>query len=365
MNIALLDRLKAAGGGFVPIGGLGPDLDELEAFGFGIERHPYLGAAYRGPAAKLCPDQIEWELGTKVVGRRVAVWSRVGSTNDLAAKASSSPSNEGLVVLAEEQSSGRGSRGRSWSAPAGSSILMSVLLFPPIPLQDSAWLTALSAVAVAEAVAMVGLEGGGDPIDARIKWPNDVRVGRRKLAGILVERGQGTVLGIGINVNIDRDDFPEDLRDSATSLRTLLGRTIDRSELVRSIIRNLDRHYDASIVYGPDYLGGRYRLHSEHLWHDVDVTTPSGIVGGRLGNLDLRMGLEVGHSSDDRRAIPMKDVLAIANRAGSRRWTSEEYELNWWPGLPDANEAITGVERSGGSAAGPIGFVRNNPEGDP
>src|SRR5690348_1807385 len=93
MNIPLLYRLREAGGEFVPLDALGADLDvvrrdldELACFGFTIERHPYRGVAYRGPAERLCPDQIEHELGTRRVGRRVAVWDRVASTNDLAAR---------------------------------------------------------------------------------------------------------------------------------------------------------------------------------------------------------------------------------------------------------------------------------------
>ena len=137
LNIPLLDQLKAAAGEFVPWPLLGPDstqiaadVDALSRFGFGIEPHPIHGVAYRGPSARLCPDQIEHDLGTQVIGRQLAVWNRVGSTNDLAARAASSRSNHGLAILAEEQTAGRGSRGRIWTAPAGSSILLSVLLFP-------------------------------------------------------------------------------------------------------------------------------------------------------------------------------------------------------------------------------------------
>ena len=122
----------------MPLDELGPDLervrgdlDALVAFGFGIEQHPYRGAAYVGPAERLCPDQIEHGLATRRIGRRIAVWNRVTSTNDLAARAGTSSSNDGLVVLAEEQTAGRGRRGRSWTAPPRSSILMSVVLFPP------------------------------------------------------------------------------------------------------------------------------------------------------------------------------------------------------------------------------------------
>ncbi len=246
MNIALFRQIRAADGAFVPLNqlvGSLAEIDELAAFGFVFERHPIHGLAYRGPSPRLCPDQIEFELGTNVVGRRIAVWNRVGSTNDLAAKAAGSRANDGLVILAETQSSGRGSRGRTWSSPSGSSILISVLLFPPKSLDDLGWLTALGAVAVAEVVAdQTGL-------DPRIKWPNDVRVDGKKLAGVLVERGLGTVLGIGLNVNIA--EFPDELRDLATSLEILLGRPLDRTEIARSLIQRLDFHHARALLHGP------------------------------------------------------------------------------------------------------------------
>ena len=111
-------------GAYVPPGCLGAGRPiatsrELEDFGFRVERHPYLGVAYRGPAARLCPDQIEWELGTATVGRRSRSGGGSASTNDLAARASASSANDGLVVLAEEQTAGRGRRGRTWAAPRG------------------------------------------------------------------------------------------------------------------------------------------------------------------------------------------------------------------------------------------------------
>ena len=343
MNIALLHKLRRAGGAAVPMEDLGADplavradLDELEAFGFGIERHPYRGVAYLHPPDRLCPDQIEWELGTRLIGRRVAVWNRVTSTNDLAARAAASEANAGLAILAEGQTAGRGSRGRTWVAPPGSSILMSVLLFPPPPLQDPAWLTALAAVALAGAIDLGDCGPGAMPGEARIKWPNDILIDGRKVAGILVERGLGTVLGIGLNVNLDLDQFPPDLRDSATSLRRVFGRPLDRSEVARNILRELDRCYDRAATLGPDWLNAAYGRRSEHLGHDVEVTTPAGIVAGRLGSIDLRSGLAVGRSRDDCRRVPIEDVAAISHRPGSMRWTPEEIRAGWPPppGVP-------------------------------
>ena len=318
MNIPLLQQLRAAGGAFVPWPELGPGADAglsgLEAFGFGIERHPYAGAAYRGPAARLCPDQIEWELGTKRVGRRVAVWQKVASTNDLAMRAAGSATNDGLVVLAEEQTAGRGRWGRSWSAPAGSAILMSVLLFPLEGLADPAWLTAWGAVAAAEVVeAWTGLE-------ARIKWPNDVRVGGRKVAGILVERGAGAVIGIGLNASAGPGDFPEALRDSATSLGMLApGRMpIDRSEVVRSLIRRLDASYAEGLGRGPAALIGAWKARLEWLGEPVRVQTPGGPVEGRWLDADPGCGLVIEQDGGPVRRVAGSEVLAITGRGAGR-----------------------------------------------
>jgi BirA family biotin operon repressor/biotin-[acetyl-CoA-carboxylase] ligase len=315
VNIPLLRRLRNAAGRFVPLVELGcaidqvqSDLDELAAFGFLLERRPYWGVAYRGPADRLCPDQIEDDLGTGRIGRRIAVWNRVASTNDIAVRAAASTANEGLVVLAEEQSAGRGRRGRSWTAPAGSSVLMSVLLFPPPKLAETAWLTALGAVATAEVVAAWS---GLDP-EVTIKWPNDVRVGGRKIAGVLVERGLGAVIGIGLNANLDPDGLAPELRATATSLGRVTGRRIDRSELVRALIQRLDVWYELGRASGPESLNPPWRDRSEHLGRLVAVTTPDGPAHGRLDDLHLQRGILLTLADGRRRQIALPEVLSIA-----------------------------------------------------
>lgn len=315
MNIPLLHRLQAAGGSFVPLAALvgdsssvRRDLDELAAFGFALEEHPYLGVAYRGPAARLCPDQIEWELGTLRIGRRVAVWNRAASTNDLAARASGSTANDGLVILAEEQTAGRGRRGRSWSAPARSAVLMSTLVFPPLDLAAPAWLTALGAVAVAEVVEAVS----GGP--ARIKWPNDVRIAGRKVAGILVERGPGAVVGIGLNVNAAEADFPGPLRASATSLRLVTGgrALLDRSEVARALIRQLDAHYERGLIEGPGRLETSWRERLEGIGQMVRLETPGGRLIGRLLDASFAAGLLIAPGDGPPRRVEASEVLALA-----------------------------------------------------
>jgi BirA family biotin operon repressor/biotin-[acetyl-CoA-carboxylase] ligase len=319
VNIPLLRQLREAEPYFLPLVELGTDLerlqgelDELEAFGFVLERHPYLGVAYRGPADRLCPDQIEDGLGTIRVGRRIAVWRRVSSTNDVAIRAASSMANEGLVILAEEQSAGRGRRGRTWTAPPGSSILMSVLLFPPVELAETAWLTALGAVATADVVAA----WTGRDAEITIKWPNDVRVGGRKIAGVLVERGQGAVIGIGLNANVEPGEFPPELRGSATSLGIVAGRRIDRSELVRALLLRLDHWYELGRLRGAESLNRAWRDRSEHLGQNVIVTTLQGPVPGRLDDLHLQYGLSLSLPDGRHRQIPIPEVLAVELGSG-------------------------------------------------
>jgi BirA family transcriptional regulator, biotin operon repressor / biotin---[acetyl-CoA-carboxylase] ligase len=316
LNVPILERLRAADGEYVALRDLGPDiervheaLDALVAFGFGIERHPYLGAAYRGAAERLCPDQIEFSLDTRLIGRRVAVWNRVKSTNDLALAACASAANNGLVILAEEQTAGRGRRGRSWTAPPRSSILMSVVLFPPAGAPTgcgSAWLTALAAVATAEVVTEWTSRA------AAIKWPNDVRLDGNKIAGILVERAALTpahpasssdlrgadtagaaVVGIGLNVNVSRDWLPLPLSAAATSIQIERHSAVDRSLLARDLIRRLDSWYALWCSDGPRALSGAWRSFSEHLGTIVRVTTPGGQKVGTLVDLDLCDGVSL------------------------------------------------------------------------
>src|SRR5262249_51940124 len=167
-------------------------------------RQPDHGASHcrdrRGPHQRRRPDALstgtrhgpglregmtpsaEWRLKTRCLGRRVLVFDRLDSTNTFAAALAHDPANEGVVVLAREQTAGRGQYQRTWQAPAGTSVLLSVLLFPPPTLRRPALLTAWAAVSVCEAILqLTGLQ-------AKIKWPNDVLIRGRKVCGILIEQ---------------------------------------------------------------------------------------------------------------------------------------------------------------------------------
>jgi len=149
-------------------------------------------------------------------------------------------SAEGAVAVAEEQTQGRGRLGRRWEAAAGSSILVSVLLVPPVEPSRLPELSLVAGGAVAQAIAEV------TGIEPAIKFPNDLLIGMRKVAGILAESSEGrVVLGIGVNVNQTAQELPADTLTPPTSLRVVLGEPVDRARLLAAILLHLERDYDA------------------------------------------------------------------------------------------------------------------------
>jgi BirA family biotin operon repressor/biotin-[acetyl-CoA-carboxylase] ligase len=176
------------------------------------------------------------------VGRRVLVFDRVESTNTLALAHADDPANDGLAFLAGEQTAGRGQYGRAWTAPPGSSVLLSVLLFPRAELRRPALLTAWASVSVCETI----LQATG--LQAHIKWPNDVLVRGKKVCGILIEqRNTGhadaalaSVVGIGLNVTQTAAHFEQAGLPLATSLAALLERSLQTRVVAEALLRQLD-----------------------------------------------------------------------------------------------------------------------------
>jgi len=157
---------------------------------------------------------------------------------------------EGAVAVAEEQTEGRGRLGRSWEAPAGTSVLVSVLLLPAV---QAARLPELSLVA-GRAVAAAIVEVTG--IQPTIKFPNDVLIAGRKVAGILAESSDGrVVLGVGVNANQTREQLPADAQTEPTSLRLELGEPVNRVQLLAAILLQLERAYDAWVATGTSASG--------------------------------------------------------------------------------------------------------------
>jgi BirA family biotin operon repressor/biotin-[acetyl-CoA-carboxylase] ligase len=176
------------------------------------------------------------------------VFEETASTNDVAEHLAKSGAREGLVVFAESQTRGRGRRGRAWASPRGKGLWFSVLLRPTLPPSAASRITVAASVAVARAIRDVGR------VDTRIKWPNDVIVDDKKVAGILTElRVEAdeilmAILGIGIDVNCEQDDFPNNLARIATSLKLETGSTHDRVALAARVLARLDEWYRLALT---------------------------------------------------------------------------------------------------------------------
>jgi BirA family biotin operon repressor/biotin-[acetyl-CoA-carboxylase] ligase len=192
-------------------------------------------------------DQLKAEVPEALIGREIIVLKETGSTNDaisgVALTDGLPPIPEGLVVFAEHQTDGRGQRGNRWESTAGKGLWFSILLRPEIQLSDSGQLTIWAIQGISDVIrSEIGLESA-------IKLPNDIRLYGQKVAGVLVEmRAQDkaphvAVVGIGINVNQCRDDFPAELQDSAISLAMALGQQVDRQNFAVALLRNLDLTY--------------------------------------------------------------------------------------------------------------------------
>lgn len=194
-------------------------------------------------APDIAPERIRSQLSSQVIGRRLEILGTVDSTNTTAMAAGRRGEEEGLCVLADRQAAGRGRRGRVWASPPGLGLYTSILLRPAMRPPGGSLLTLAAGVAVVEAIEK---EAGLLP---RLKWPNDVLLGGRKVAGILTEmategaRVACTVVGVGINVNQRQEDFPAGLAETATSLRLACGRAFARGDLAAALYNRLDVWY--------------------------------------------------------------------------------------------------------------------------
>ncbi|MGC8879826.1 MAG: biotin--[acetyl-CoA-carboxylase] ligase [Anaerolineae bacterium] len=227
----------------------------------------------------LSEEVIATALRTRWVGRPTVFRRATGSTNDELKQLAVQGATEGTLVIADEQLCGHGRMGRKWIAPARSSLLFSLLFRPAFLLPDRAqWVTMACALAVAEAVHEVtGLRSD-------LKWPNDVQLCGRKLAGILTEleiaeenKIAWIVVGVGLNVNIDFNGLPE-LRDVAISLSEAIGRPIARLPLLTSLLFHLERRYEALRAgYSPVSEWAERLL---PLGQEATVTAPNGTFSG-------------------------------------------------------------------------------------
>jgi BirA family biotin operon repressor/biotin-[acetyl-CoA-carboxylase] ligase len=223
---------------------VGARIDGLREAGFEIDERPGLGYRLVGSPDRLIADDLRARLGPSSFIRDILVFAETDSTNQRALEIGLHGAAGGVAIFAEKQTAGRGRFGRRWESASHLGLWFSVLLRPALPLGAWSRLTTWVAVVVAEAIE----ETTGASVS--VKWPNDLEFRGGKLAGILTElqtdsAGQPfAVVGIGVNVNHAVEDFPEELRARATSLRVATRRTVDRPALATAILRAMARRAD-------------------------------------------------------------------------------------------------------------------------
>ena len=251
------------------------------------------------PSPPLTRSTIHSTLSTTWLGRRIELFNSIPSTNREAVQLAQADVEHGTVVVADCQTAGRGRLSRTWFSPPGANLYCSVILKatrPPERLTEwLSWLPLISALATAEAIETVS------SLHVSVKWPNDLLISERKVGGILCESGTGTgskpfqVIGIGLNVNVDQHDWPEELRESATSIWHEQHRVVDRNRLLAQLLLELEQCLDEFALHGTNRLALAYHQRCATIGHTIQATLASGdvVVGiaeciGHDGSLRVR-----------------------------------------------------------------------------
>ncbi len=234
----------------------------------------------------MIPDKIKDGLKTKILGCEVISFIQTSSTNDVAMELAAKGAKEGTIIVAENQTRGRGRREKKWLCPMGTSILASIILHPQIEIKKAGILTLLSAVSVARAIHNL------TNLQAFIKWPNDVVINNKKVCGILAEtrldkdKINFIVIGMGINVNIHKSQMPKEIEEIATSLSIELGNDISRVYLLQEVLRQLEERYIRLKNGEFEKLIDEWRTLSNTLGSSVEVSMQDRIFRGHVLDID-------------------------------------------------------------------------------
>ncbi|HOP30507.1 MAG TPA: biotin--[acetyl-CoA-carboxylase] ligase [Spirochaetota bacterium] len=243
---------------------------------------------------------IRKNLKTSVFGKRdIRIFEATDSTNIEAFNLAAAGAPEGSIVIADRQKAGKGRMGRAWSSPAGKNVYISVILRPGIPPYLAPRLTIVTAVALSDTLIESGVPGH------RIKWPNDILVGDKKISGILTEMKGDTdsiefiITGIGININASLADYPPELQSTVTSLNIILNRTTDRNDFTALLLSNLEKYYNRFLMGEFSGILSTWKERADIINREIKVQQFNETFTGRVidlnedGNLLVDTGMEI------------------------------------------------------------------------
>ncbi|HEX7065690.1 MAG TPA: biotin--[acetyl-CoA-carboxylase] ligase [Bacillales bacterium] len=256
----------------------------------------------------LSEAEIQSGLETDILGQAIQYKDSVKSTQEVAHQLAREGAKEGTIVVADEQTGGRGRLGRPWHSPKGTGIWVSLILRPRIPPQQAPQLTLLAAVGVVKGIR----EATGLKCD--IKWPNDILSHERKLVGILTElqadpdQVNSVIVGMGMNVNVKETDFPAELREIATSIGIEAGQEVDRAEVLQKILRHTEILYREYLREGFRFVKLLWESHAVSLDRIIQARTLQGTIVGRAIGLSDNGFLILEDDTGKRHEISSADI---------------------------------------------------------
>ncbi|MCJ7640448.1 MAG: biotin--[acetyl-CoA-carboxylase] ligase [Desulfobacterales bacterium] len=284
---------------------LGYEIEAFRRLGYRLVRSPDL----------LTPWEILPILKTKWMGKKIRYFRTIDSTNSEAYQLALRGAKEGEIVLAESQERGRGRVGRQWFSPSSLNLYLSVILRPNLPPHRASLLTLMAAVATADAIeTFAGLH-------PTIKWPNDILLNGRKIAGLLNEIHSETdrihfvVLGIGVNLNVDRQRFPQGIRDGATSLKEEMGQKISRKAFLAILLESLEKWYGVFPKDGGASVLNAWRDRAQIAGKQVRISSFDEVLVGRAVDVDSEGALLVQMRNGQRKRIVAGDVDYTGTKA--------------------------------------------------
>lgn len=282
----------------------------LREMGYEIASSTNIGYRLETVSDRLLATEIKDELETQILGQsEIIVFPETDSTNTRAKDLAAKGAPEGTLVIAERQTAGRGRKGRSWLSPEGGGIYSSLILRPAIPPNEVSAITLLTAVVVVETLRTL------TPLRPKIKWPNDILINGKKIAGILTEMSMEMdsvdyiIVGIGLNVNTPLTGFTEELQQIATSIFIETNKRWERSSLIREYLKWYEIYYDIFKKDGFTSIAGRWKAFTDIIGKRVTVDMTSQKITGDVVDVDNTGVLIIRDAKGEMHRIYSGDVI--------------------------------------------------------
>jgi BirA family biotin operon repressor/biotin-[acetyl-CoA-carboxylase] ligase len=276
-------------------------IQKLKDTGYKIASDQNLGYCLVSRPDLLLPQEIQRGLSTAYIGKKIFYFSELESTNIIAKEKAlhrTETINEGTIIIAERQSAGKGRLGRKWFSPAGG-IWLSIILYPQLSPSYISRITLMTAVAVVKAIKTC------TQIKSQIKWPNDIMINEKKVCGILTEMSaeldmiNWVVVGIGINVNIDHREFPEDIQANTISLKEVSGKEVLRVKLAQTFLQEFEKYYDKLKRKKFSSILKEWKLYSHTLGRKITVDMGEKITAGEAVDINEEGALILKKEDDE------------------------------------------------------------------